>query len=154
MHSLRPALRCVLQARHCSARAWNTRAAPSGEWLRAELDPAQGPDALLVTLGVGDVVLNTIGDVKSIEWKQQGGATSPVAVLHWTGFLRSDSDELYHATWKNTEGAHNVHVPVRGTVLALNTALKPEQLDCNAWLARLRVSRADWDTWERTNKTM
>ncbi len=58
---------------------------------------------------------------------------------------RTASDELYHAVWATTEGKHRVDLPMDARITELNKSLEPSEVDEHTWLARLRVSREEWD---------
>ena len=80
-------------------------------------------------IGIAPRGFELIGDVRRIEPVKASGefARRGDAVLkaHWTGFARSASDELYHATWANAKGVREVVMPFDGVVVRFNAeALK------------------------------
>lgn len=79
------------------------------------------PDgAVTLTVGLTERAFDLIGDVRRVENPAEPGASvpagAPLAKLHWEGFRRTASDELYHAVWANAEGIRALSLPFPSTV--------------------------------------
>ena len=88
------------------------------------------PDgAVTLTVGLTERAFDLIGDVRRVENPAEPGASvpagAPLAKLHWEGFRRTASDELYHAVWANAEGIRALSLPFPSTVTRVHREAAP-----------------------------
>jgi len=125
-------------------------------WLVEHSTPASSPSTVVLRLGISEAALDALGDVEALEWPTSAevSAGATLCSLRWTGFSRTASDELYHATWANISGTHNLRSPLPGTLLLTNAALQPDKVDARSWLAQMSCSRAAWDLLRRADRSV
>lgn len=123
------------------------------------MEPRSACGGVVLKLGLTHTACDALGDVTAISWAERMPGKEPagavLASLHYSALSRSDSDELYHATWGHVSGRYSLRLPFAAEVIATNAQLQPRSLDegtregCGAWLARLRASQEDWEEWLR-----
>mmetsp|Transcript_23980 Transcript_23980/g.75058 ORF Transcript_23980/g.75058 Transcript_23980/m.75058 type:complete len:213 (+) Transcript_23980:70-708(+) len=121
-------------------------------WVKASLSAENPAETMLLECGITEHALDTIGDIeKFIMVAEQGEAVGPNAMLanlFWSGYVRSASDEIYHARWGNVEGTHGLSLPVGGRVIAFNQEVveDPDKaLTCSEdpWVVKLEVGTGE-----------
>ena len=99
-----------------------------------------------LTVGLSERALDLIGDVKRVEPLVALGATAPagshVAHVHWDGYRRTASDELYHAVWAHAKDVRRVGLPFAATVLAFNSD-EAAVTSKHGWIVKVRAAAAD-----------
>ena len=120
------------------------------EVLRPEsVDPSDG--AVTMTVGLTERAFDLIGDVKKIDTLvPEGvavGAGETIANLHWEGFRRTASDELYHAMWANVSDNRTISLPFAASVVGVNAAAMEDPYKAvtpsdSGWVVRVKASRA------------
>jgi hypothetical protein len=92
------------------------------EVLRPESVAPDG--AVTMTVGLTERAFDMIGDVKRIETMVDTGAAvgagEQLMKLHWEGFKRTASDELYHALWANVSDHRGLALPFAASVVGVN----------------------------------
>ena len=71
-----------------------------------------------------------------------------LAHMHWEGFKRTASDELYHAVWANTSGERGISLPFAAKVVEYNPAALEDPYKVigpspEGWLVRVEVTSAE-----------
>ena len=119
------------------------------EVLRPESIDEEG--SVTMTVGLTPRALDLIGDVKAIDRVVDPGARvgagGNLASLHWEGFRRTASDELYHAVWSNVSSRRPLALPFAASVVGFNGAAvadpyKTVTADAGGWVLRVTASRA------------
>jgi len=112
-----------------------------------------------MTVGLTEHAFDIIGDVRAVEavdaeeadgWRRRrhhhhhaaaaaaaaGPSSTLLARLHWEGFKRTASDELYHASWANVSDVRDVAVPFPATLVGLNAAAVGEPYKARSVISR------------------
>lgn len=159
VHTLLPLVARALSARQFASSALtfqqqqsqspHTYTTPHDEIVRVEGESEGG--ALVLTLALADAALDRMGDPTRIEAPSPSAdvaAGEEVCSIHWTGFMQSEADELYHSVWQESHGRRALRLPFAASLLEVNPhvagqpgcILGPEP---SPWLVRVRAAGAD-----------
>jgi hypothetical protein len=101
-----------------------------------------------IEMGLTQRGLDDIGDVTAMKAQVSNhhdvSKNEDLATIEWEGFTRSDSDELYHATWGTFSGETTLKAPVAGKVQSVNVVPNTFLIEEDTILATLTVSADDW----------
>lgn len=137
-----------------SSSSWSQQPPPlytsTHEVLRLEsIDSHNG--AVTMTVGLTERAFDLIGDVKTIEALVDAGAAvgagGKIMNLHWEGFRRTASDELYHAIWANVSDYRGLSLPFAASVVDVNGRAMADPYKTvtageGGWVVKVTASRA------------
>eukprot|EP00873_Tetraselmis_striata_P041540 jgi/Tetstr1/461804/TSEL_000092.t1 len=117
------------------------------EWCSFSKDATE---SVTVLLGISEEGLDEFGEPTKITCVAQAGQQlekgDKLLDIHWEGFQRTASDELYHAVWDVVEGKRALKLPFAAQVCSYNAAIlrDPGNLLCanteqENWLVKLRM---------------
>jgi len=109
-------------------------------------DTHKGDGEVSLRVGFTEAAFEEIGDVVRVRAATEKEKLPPhgrLVELHWEGYKRSSSDELYHARWESAEGTASLQLPFAATVTATNAEALAEngaRVD-EQWLVQVRCAR-------------
>lgn len=120
----------------------------------------QEAENVTVTLGISDEGLDEFGEPGTVVCAAQLGEElkkgDKLLDIHWEGYQRTASDELYHAVWDVVSGTRTLTLPFAARVLEYNSEIIKEpgtllsaDSERENWLVKLEVPRASASLLER-----
>ena len=137
------------------------------EILRPDTSASPPDGSVVMSVGLTSRAFDLIGDVRHVEQtfrhfvdiRGEIPEGVPLCMLHWEGFKRTASDELYHAQWVNATGDRPLTLPFAAAVVAVNQAAISEayktiKADESGWIYKVRARPETMETARKLGLVM
>ena len=137
------------------------------EILRPDTSMKPPDGSVVMTVGLTPRAFDLIGDVRHVEQtfrhfvdiRGEIPDGVPLCMLHWEGFKRTASDELYHAQWANATGDRPLTLPFAAAVVAVNQsaisdAYKTITGEESGWIYKVRARPEAMETARKLRLVM